>query len=376
MDKIILIKSPFLLVILFTFLGITALGNNLVLNAKVKGAKGDGSSDDRIVIQKAIDELVLKGGGTLYFPKGTYAIYNQSLVVWGANISLIGEDKNLVSIIKRGKAGQYGDCIDIMGKINDFYYFGDFGKGDYNFRKKYFGSTQKAKNIVLKNITIKSNLSTYNKLANNLGIVNSENVKIENCILSGAPQSNVAVVNDKRFHSNGEINFLNCTFENSGAHNVRVISYNTGSYDGNFVKFQNCNFLSVKSNDPQVRDLANIGNKVHLWYRGSSKSGRTSLVIENCNFDSSGIVYNNVNPNNLIISNSRLNGGLIIKGEERFNANPNITISNNTIKESPGKVINNIQKRSSTNDALKVGVFGNSKISNSKNIKILNNVYN
>jgi len=36
------------------------------------GAKGDGITNNTIVIQKTNDQLAASGGGTIYFPTGTY----------------------------------------------------------------------------------------------------------------------------------------------------------------------------------------------------------------------------------------------------------------------------------------------------------------
>lgn len=43
------------------------------------GATGDGKTIDSIAINKAIDAAVAAGGGTVYFPAGTYASYSVRL---------------------------------------------------------------------------------------------------------------------------------------------------------------------------------------------------------------------------------------------------------------------------------------------------------
>jgi hypothetical protein len=49
------------------------------INVQDAGAKGDGVSDDTPVIQKAINEMTAKpGGGTVFFPKGTYLLDSAS----------------------------------------------------------------------------------------------------------------------------------------------------------------------------------------------------------------------------------------------------------------------------------------------------------
>src|SRR5450759_5854806 len=43
-----------------------------VFDVKTFGAKGDGKTPDRDSINKAIDAAAAAGGGTVYFPAGTY----------------------------------------------------------------------------------------------------------------------------------------------------------------------------------------------------------------------------------------------------------------------------------------------------------------
>ncbi len=76
----------------------TVVANQQTVNVKdiMYGAKGDGVSDDIAAIQKAVDAVYKRGGGTVYFPKGTYVVYGIKLP---ANITLAGEGKR-ESILK------------------------------------------------------------------------------------------------------------------------------------------------------------------------------------------------------------------------------------------------------------------------------------
>ncbi|MBW8733066.1 MAG: glycoside hydrolase family 28 protein, partial [Asticcacaulis sp.] len=50
-----------------------------VLNVRDFGAKGDGSTIDTQAIDKAIAQAAVRGGGTVWFPSGTYASYTVHL---------------------------------------------------------------------------------------------------------------------------------------------------------------------------------------------------------------------------------------------------------------------------------------------------------
>jgi hypothetical protein len=85
------------------------------VSVKDFGAVGDGVTDDTAAIQTAIDYVYDNGGGTVYFPSGTY-ITTKSLLVWGATpspyfskaVSLVGENKTLTKIKKTTNAGYGG----------------------------------------------------------------------------------------------------------------------------------------------------------------------------------------------------------------------------------------------------------------------------
>jgi hypothetical protein len=75
---------------------------NGVANVKQFGAVGDGLNDDTNSIQAAIDYIFNNGGGTVYFPTGTYSVITL-VQTWTSTVTVnfIGEGKNATLIAKR-----------------------------------------------------------------------------------------------------------------------------------------------------------------------------------------------------------------------------------------------------------------------------------
>ncbi|GAA3413031.1 glycosyl hydrolase family 28-related protein [Paenibacillus hodogayensis] len=77
------------------------------------GAKGDGATDDMDSIQAAIDVVYALGGGTVFFPKGTYSVsplLSTRRIVPKSNVHLLGEGTNSVIKVK-DDAGDYWTII-------------------------------------------------------------------------------------------------------------------------------------------------------------------------------------------------------------------------------------------------------------------------
>lgn len=86
-----------------------------VINVKTYGAEGDGTADDSLAVQSAIDAVQLAGGGIIYFPQGIYKC-NTGLTVTGTGVSFLGEGWNqstttVGSIIKAG--GTFTDLLNV-----------------------------------------------------------------------------------------------------------------------------------------------------------------------------------------------------------------------------------------------------------------------
>ncbi len=69
--------------------GVLVINN---INVKNFGALGNGVTDDKIAVQNAIDAAKNAGGGTVFFPQGTYYL-NGCVYVTGDNITLDGGNK-------------------------------------------------------------------------------------------------------------------------------------------------------------------------------------------------------------------------------------------------------------------------------------------
>lgn len=146
-----------------------ALHAGTVFNVKKLGAKGDGSTDDWEVIEKAI--TVAPAGSTIYFPKGIYIVkYALSLK---SNISYIGEDKEF-TILKSSP-----ESIDnILGRAYPLYL--------------YWEKARKANGTIdrLKKPDFKTNYSEDDVLING-GMAGFAviNVRIENLTFDGNKDS-------------------------------------------------------------------------------------------------------------------------------------------------------------------------------------------
>jgi polygalacturonase len=76
--------------------------NTLWVNVKDYGALGDNSTDDSTAINAAITAANTAGGGTVYFPEGTY-ICDASIVLQ-SNVYLVGAGRGATTLYTKNAA--------------------------------------------------------------------------------------------------------------------------------------------------------------------------------------------------------------------------------------------------------------------------------
>lgn len=282
------------------------------VNVKWFGAKGDGAANDWEALQRAFDYVLNGDGGMIRIPAGTYVIVSRSVMVWGSNLRVIGDGQDVTIIKKSGSAGQTGDCFNVAGKVQNSYYYGEFGAGDYAQKLQYTGPTIQSRNINIEGITLDSLLTVPHPQANNMGVSNTDGLIVRDCTFRNALQTNVAIVNDALVSMNGLNRFYNCTFTGSMQHSVRVISYNTGPFVGNMAEFYGCRFHNVMGADTVSREI--IGRQAHFYYRGGLLSDQVGAKLIGCHFDSTGSIVTSNRNMNLHILDCTIDNGICLQG--------------------------------------------------------------
>jgi hypothetical protein len=102
-----------------SYLPISYITNKTPVSVKDFGATGNGVTDDTTSIQNTINSVVSAGGGTVFFPKGTYIISNV-LTIGGNNVTLEGVFGG--TTIKAKNATDFQDMITATGRSNLKFY--------------------------------------------------------------------------------------------------------------------------------------------------------------------------------------------------------------------------------------------------------------
>lgn len=203
--------------------------NDLGINVKTLGAKGDGVTDDTVFIQMAIDKAIQAGGGTVYFPAGVYVIQPTSvpteggaLTITGDSISLIGESVGNTKLLYKALNGEEPtDSENLTGAI---YLKSPTNTGIHNFEMRNIEIDGNVTDAYTASRNLKHKGLFF---ANNGGA--SSNVRIYDCIIrnfraemlyNGGYNSGLLIARDTTFEqSSGSIatwggspEYYNCRF--------------------------------------------------------------------------------------------------------------------------------------------------------------------
>lgn len=223
------------------------------LNVMQYGAYGDGNTDDTKTLQKIFDMIYKNGGGTIYFPEGTYISkiqentgYSSSrscLTLLGGNVNLIGNGKSEIK-----EVGING------GDLSEDYLY------DENVGKYYRGHL----------LMLGSNDEPVN-----------ENITIKGLILNGGA-STMPTYEESASWDGTTANQWDITHKG-------IYLYNGKNSNSNNIIIENCNFKNFRGEayygGTYLSDNSKVINTAfENCVTGISTEGIT--LIENCNFNS------------------------------------------------------------------------------------------
>lgn len=158
------------------------------------GVSGDGVHDDRIGIQRAIDFTFNHGGGTLYFPDGTYLINSyesgEGVIHLRSNVNLMGSGN---ASIKIGNSKPVKDQYTILGYDHE-----------------------SANNIFIKNLIFDGNSESNigNSAFRRFIITKGSNIDISYCTFQNAELQQGILFNGSNKFPTSNNHVRNCLFRN------------------------------------------------------------------------------------------------------------------------------------------------------------------
>lgn len=306
------------IIVLIVNLATSGVFANGIINVKVYGAKGDGSTDDAKSIQRAIDAASRFSKTTIYFPAGIYNIASYTRT----NDFLINYCINLHSNLDIKGDGD----VSII-KLADHL----FNKADTSANAHLFFGTD-INNVSFSDLVIdmngSNNLVPTKVLKNHAAIFayGGENYQIRKVTIKNCSGTNMLNI----MRSGKNLIVENCRFMNGGNY-VGTSKPNSGQIDFSFV-YSEWDSTIVRDNIIQQQ---NIDIALENYSGGIELHGNNSIAsdnyIEGCwpaiyITSSSGLLENVTVENNIILNS--------VTGISFWIVNPmkNIVIENNLIR--------------------------------------------
>lgn len=272
------------------------------INALDYGATGNGTTNDTVAIQAAIDAAVSSGNGTVYFPAGTYKVSTLNVYPSGTSTVIIEGDGPLNTIFS--KFGTSTDPVFNLSGIQvgagagvvSFCQFKNFGVSGIStcngiVADTLYGCVFESLQITGCNVAFKSNGSLGYSIKSCAFVGNNYGLEANNSAGAGG-FSNLISVDDTRFQSNSQ-NAINLV-------RGQQIVFNACDLEGNGASSSKVVYIASTFEDETLESSVSFNN---CWWEGNtgsplySDSVGTWINMEGCNFYASGasLTFNNVN---------------------------------------------------------------------------------
>lgn len=267
------------IVLFFFIFSINTKCQNTVITVYSYGAIGSDTNDDTNALQKSVDYLASKNGGTLIIPKGTYYVSHlYFLSKKYSNITIKGDDAIILQTIPNTRKsmvnGQFKTFANRLGADGCFLFDAQVSdqKNDAN----------SIKNIKISGLTFKSDVEKYgfDELLHQISAHGVSNFVIDNCKFIGFFGDAIAINGGTDFTKNRnaynkDIKIKNCSFDGVNKDNRQGISI---YYADGFV-IDNCHFKNItRDGMPGAIDIESDSPT------NVSRNG----IISNCTFQNIG----------------------------------------------------------------------------------------
>ncbi|WP_262681234.1 glycosyl hydrolase family 28-related protein [Paenibacillus sp. J5C2022] len=340
--------------------GLNQLG---YVSVKLFGAKGNGVSDDTEAIQSAIDYVGEHGGGTVFFPAGTYIVkratpaqnYNYCLMIKDSNISLLGAGMGATTI----KIADGENATILRTVINNANIDGELAKPLKNIKIADLTIDGNWENITWAGPTGLESEGIYDQ--NGISIFTTTDGRVENVHvkhigqdgLSGGSNRNIVVTGSVVEHT-GKNNIA--FFQSTGMKIVNNTARNANDspdggaakpyYNTSSSKYSSIAFAYAPSpvfvGTTRSLNIAS-GNTIYTETgRGiSADSGANNLIIANNMIESSSgrhlislLMPSSIMPSGYVVSDNILRNDAVSNGDKRDISITNVqdaVVSGNTI---------------------------------------------